>query len=59
MKSYAKHNKREKRRSSRIRTSTLFTRLKQALKLKYAPLFAPLTNLKKNKLKELIGFSVY
>ena len=31
--------------SSRIRTSTLFTRLQQAFKLKFAPLFAPLINL--------------
>ena len=29
----------------RITTSTLFTRLQQAVKLKFAPLFAPLTNL--------------
>ena len=34
-------------RGSRITTSTLFTRLQQALKLKFAPLFAPLTNLLK------------
>jgi hypothetical protein len=34
-------------RGSRIKTSTLFTRLQQALKLKFAPLFAPLTNLLK------------
>jgi hypothetical protein len=29
---------------SRITTSTLFTRLQQAFKLKFAPLFAPLIN---------------
>ena len=34
-------------RSSRITTLTRFTRLQQALKLKFAPLFAPLTNLLK------------
>jgi len=33
--------------SSRITTNTYFTRLQQALKLKFAPLFAPLTNLLK------------
>ena len=37
----------EKIRGSRITTSTLFTRLQQALKLKFAPLFAPLTSLLK------------
>ena len=30
---------------SRIITSTLFTRLQQANELKFAPLFAPITNL--------------
>ena len=37
----------EKCRGSRITTYTYFTRLRQALKLKFAPLFAPLTNLLK------------
>jgi len=39
--------KKEESRGSRIKTSTLYTRLQQALKLKIAPLFAPLTNLLK------------
>jgi len=34
-------------RSSRITISALSTRLQQALKLKFAPLFAPQTNLLK------------
>ena len=37
--------KKKKIYSSRITTSTLITRLQQAFKLKFAPLFAPLTNL--------------
>ena len=37
----------EKSRGSRITTSTLFTRLQKAFKLKFAPHFAPLTNLLK------------
>ena len=47
MKCYAQHNKKRKNRSSRITASTLFTRLQQAFKLKFAPLFAPLINLLK------------
>ena len=35
----------EKYRGSRITTNTYFTRLQQAFELKFAPLFAPLTNL--------------
>jgi len=31
--------------SSRITTSTLFTRLQETLKIKFAPLFAPLIKL--------------
>ena len=61
MKSYAKHNKREKSRGSRISTHTYFTRLQQAFKLKFAPLFAPLTNLQ-NKIKKIIilyGINIY
>ena len=37
----------KKSRGSRSTTNTYFTRLHQALKLKFAPLFAPLTNLLK------------
>ena len=40
-------NDKEKSRGSRITTNTYFTRLHQALKLKIAPLFAPLINLLK------------
>ena len=42
-------------RGSMIITSTSFTRLQQAFKLKFAPLFAPLTNLLKqtSNLKEI------
>jgi len=36
-----------KSRGSKITTHTYFTRLQQASKLKFAPLFAPLTNLLK------------
>jgi len=39
--------KEKKSRGSKITTSTLFTRLQQDLKLKFAALFAPLTNLLK------------
>ena len=35
----------EKSRGSKITTSTLFTRLQQAFKLKNSPFSAPLTNL--------------
>jgi hypothetical protein len=38
-------NKKRKSRGSRITTSILFTRLQKALKLKFAPHFAPLINL--------------
>ena len=37
----------KKSRGSKITTSTLFTRLQQAFELKFAPLFAPPTNLLK------------
>jgi len=37
----------EKSRGSRITINTCITRLQQALNLKFAPLFAPLTNLLK------------
>ena len=50
MKSYAKHNKTQKSQGSRITTNTYFNRLKQAFKLKFAPLFETLNNLpQKNK----------
>jgi len=42
-----KQYKMTKSRGSKITTNTCFTRLQQALKLKFAPLFAPLTNLLK------------
>ena len=34
----------KRKRGSKITTNTHFTRLQQAFKLKFAPLFAPLTN---------------
>jgi hypothetical protein len=37
----------KKSRGSRITTNTYFTRLQEALKLKFAPHFAPLINLLK------------
>jgi hypothetical protein len=37
--------KEEEIRGSRITTNTYFTRLQQAFKLKFSPLFAPLINL--------------
>jgi len=40
-------NMKKKSRGSKITTNTYFTRLQQALKLKIAPLFAPLINLLK------------
>jgi len=40
-------NIKRKSRGSKITTKTYFTRLRKAFKLKFAPLFAPLTNLLK------------
>ncbi len=37
----------EESRGSKITTNTYFTRLQQAFEIKFAPLFAPLTNLLK------------
>ena len=45
MQKFMRKYKEKKSQGSKITTNTYFTRFQQALKLKFAPLFAPLTNL--------------